>query len=115
VADHLFSLVCSGRYLLLSAIANHLRYPNKHTQYFSCVLLYLFTKASQEAVKEQIARVLVERLIVARPHPWGLLTTFIELIKVLLDFYNMRFLNFVSLESAVRLLVSQFCVLLAKD
>ena len=27
-------------------------------------------------------RVLLERLIVNRPHPWGLLITFIELIKV---------------------------------
>lgn len=26
-------------------------------------------------------RVLLERLIVNRPHPWGLLTTFIQLIK----------------------------------
>ena len=28
-----------------------------------------------------ITRVLLERLIVNRPHPWGLLITFIELIK----------------------------------
>lgn len=28
-----------------------------------------------------ISRVLLERLIVNRPHPWGLLITFIELIK----------------------------------
>merc|ERR1712100_222285 len=45
----------------LNAVANQLRYPNCHTHYFSCVLL--------------------ERLIVNRPHPWGLLITFIELIK----------------------------------
>ena len=37
--------------------------------------------ASQEIVQEQITRVLLERLIVNRPHPWGLLITFIELIK----------------------------------
>jgi len=35
----------------------------------------------QEIIKEQITRVLLERLIVNRPHPWGLLITFIELIK----------------------------------
>lgn len=29
----------------------------------------------------KINRVLLERLIVNRPHPWGLLITFIELIK----------------------------------
>ena len=28
-----------------------------------------------------LSRVLLERLIVNRPHPWGLLITFIELIK----------------------------------
>lgn len=95
-----------GRYLFLNAIANQLRYPNSLTNYFSCVLLYLFVEANSEAIQvsgdrgqwayrnepktkrvcclsfqEQITRVLVERLIVNRPHPWGLLITFIELIK----------------------------------
>ena len=36
----------------------------------------------QDIVQEQITRVLLERLIVNRPHPWGLLITFVELIKV---------------------------------
>lgn len=40
--------------------------------------------AGQEIIQEQITRVLLERLIVNRPHPWGLLITFIELIKVIL-------------------------------
>ncbi|XP_068649486.1 uncharacterized protein [Aristolochia californica] len=75
-----------GRYLFLNAVANQLRYPNNHTHYFSFVLLYLFAEAkqvelSQEIIQEQITRVLLERLIVNRPHPWGLLITFIELIK----------------------------------
>ncbi|KAI5730570.1 hypothetical protein M8J76_015190 [Diaphorina citri] len=70
-----------GRYLFLNAIANQLRYPNSHTHYFSCLLLYLFAEANTEAIQEQITRVLLERLIVNRPHPWGLLITFIELIK----------------------------------
>ena len=34
-----------------------------------------------EYIREQVTRVLLERLIVHRPHPWGLLITFIELIK----------------------------------
>ncbi|XP_068669588.1 uncharacterized protein [Aristolochia californica] len=70
-----------GRYLFLNAVANQLRYPNNHTHYFSFVLLYLFAEAKQEIIQEQITRVLLERLIVNRPHPWGLLITFIELIK----------------------------------
>ncbi|KAI8000174.1 CCR4-NOT transcription complex subunit 1 [Camellia lanceoleosa] len=64
-------------YLFLNAIANQIRYPNNHTHFFSYVLLYLFLNAN----KDQITRVLLERLIVNRPHPWGLLITFIELIK----------------------------------
>ena len=70
-----------GRYICLNAIANQLRYPSSHTHYFSCVMLYLFSESKNVAVKEQITRVLLERLILHRPHPWGLLVTFIELIK----------------------------------
>ncbi|OBZ87225.1 CCR4-NOT transcription complex subunit 1 [Choanephora cucurbitarum] len=82
VYQHLLSeLDSEGRYTFLSALANQLRYPNSHTHYFSCVLLYLFVEGKKEPVKEQITRVLLERLIVNRPHPWGLLITFIELIK----------------------------------
>ncbi|ORZ05070.1 CCR4-Not complex component, Not1-domain-containing protein [Absidia repens] len=80
INDELTALT-EGRYLFLSAIANQLRYPNSHTHYFSCVLLYLFAESNKEIIKEQITRVLLERLIVNRPHPWGLLITFIELIK----------------------------------
>ena len=75
------SLDAECRYYVLNAIANQLRYPNNHTHYFSCVLLYLFLQPKQPVIKEQITRVLLERLIVHRPHPWGLLITFIELIK----------------------------------
>ena len=34
-----------GRHLFINAIANQLRYPNVHTHFFSCVLLYLFLDA----------------------------------------------------------------------
>merc|ERR1711959_51394 len=74
--------LCSGgRFLFFNAMANQLRYPNNHTHYFSCVLLFVFAETKLDVVKEQITRVLLERLIVNRPHPWGLLVTFIELIK----------------------------------
>ena len=46
-------------------------------------LLIVSTSVVQEIIQEQITRVLLERLIVNRPHPWGLLITFIELIKVI--------------------------------
>ena len=39
-------------------------------------------------------RVLLERLIVNRPHPWGLLITFIELIKnPTFDFWSHEFVH----------------------
>ena len=44
------------RYLFLNCIANQLRYPNSHTHYFSCCLLYLFAEANTEAIQEQITR-----------------------------------------------------------
>ncbi|KAG6432328.1 hypothetical protein SASPL_103904 [Salvia splendens] len=77
----IMDLDTEGRYLFLNAVANQLRYPNNHTHYFSFILLYLFHESNQETIQEQITRVLLERLIVNRPHPWGLLITFIELIK----------------------------------
>ncbi|KAK4802906.1 hypothetical protein SAY86_001109 [Trapa natans] len=83
-----------GRYLFLNAVANQLRYPNTHTHYFSFVLLYLYAESNQEIIQEQITRVLFERLIVSRPHPWGLLITFIELIKnPRYNFWNRAFIR----------------------
>ena len=81
VLQKLMDLDDHGRFVGLNAIANQLRYPSSHTHYFSCVMLYLFSEAKDEGVKEQVTRVLLERLIVHRPHPWGLLITFLELIK----------------------------------
>lgn len=70
-----------GRYLFFNAIVNQLRYPNYHTLYFSAVLLYLFAEAHQEVVQEQITRVLLERLIGTKPHPYGVSVTFLELVR----------------------------------
>jgi len=76
------SLEAEGRYILFNTMANQLRYPNSHTHFFSFVLLHLFHECeSLEIMQEHITRVLLERLIAQRPHPWGLLITFVELIK----------------------------------
>ncbi|KAL9690797.1 hypothetical protein QQ045_011207 [Rhodiola kirilowii] len=88
------NLDTEGRYLFLNAIANQLRYPNNHTHYFSFILLHLFTETEQEIIQEQITRVLLERLIANRPHPWGLLITFLELIKnPRYSFWNRSFIR----------------------
>ena len=58
-------------YLTLATPPIHTISPiHSHTFYFSCVLLGLFSDMKNDAVKEQITRVLLERLIVNRPHPW---------------------------------------------
>ncbi|KAI8149734.1 CCR4-Not complex component, Not1-domain-containing protein [Fennellomyces sp. T-0311] len=80
-----------GRYLLLNAIVDQLRYPNSHTYFFRTVLLHLFA-TQPEDIKENITRVLLERLIVNRPHPWGLLATFIELLSAP-DFWQHKFIH----------------------
>ncbi|KAJ2545164.1 CCR4-NOT core subunit cdc39 [Coemansia sp. RSA 1853] len=69
-----------GRYLVVSAIANQLRFPSTHTYLGSRMVLALFSK-SDDVVRECIARVLVERILVNRPFPWGLLVTLIELLR----------------------------------
>jgi CCR4-NOT transcription complex subunit 1 len=75
-----------GRYAVLNAMTNQLRYANAHMFFFSRLLLSLFVSPTPnaslaEVVREQLTRVMLERLVVHRPHPWGLLVTFFELLK----------------------------------
>lgn len=74
-----------ARYYLLSAMANQLRYPNSHTYFFSFAILRLFgveyPEQDESDIRQQIIRVLLERLIVHRPHPWGLIITLQELLQ----------------------------------
>ncbi|KAL4780206.1 CCR4-Not complex component, Not1-domain-containing protein [Aspergillus varians] len=74
-----------ARYYLLSAMANQLRYPNSHTYFFSFAILRLFgtdyVEQDESDIRQQIIRVLLERLIVHRPHPWGLIITLQELLQ----------------------------------
>lgn len=74
------------QFLLLGAIANNLRYPNSHTHWFSCVILHFFGSKNlwndkREDIQQLITRVLLERIVCNKPYPWGLLVTFIELLK----------------------------------
>lgn len=67
----------------IAAIIDQLRFPSAHTAAASAATLGLFARAtaSDEMVLEQVTRGMLERLIATRPHPWGLLVTFIELLK----------------------------------
>lgn len=80
--DVLKRLDSKGRYIILGGIVNHIRYPNLHTRYFSILLFNLFeTITDSEETVGQIPRILFERLIVHRPHPWGLIVILSDLMN----------------------------------
>jgi CCR4-NOT transcription complex subunit 1 len=79
--------------MLLDSIVNELRYPNTHT-YSSCLLLNSLFVTSDSVIKEQIQRILFERLQSHRPHPWGLSINFRELVQNrFYGFMNNPFMN----------------------
>jgi CCR4-NOT transcription complex subunit 1 len=99
----LLSLPLPGQYLLISSIANHLRYPSAHTYFFSHLLIHLFNSAlpptpssdgkqqqTDSKLPEIIARVLLERVVVSRPHPWGTLLSFVTMLRQR-DFWSHEF------------------------
>lgn len=71
----------STRYCFLNAIVNELRFPNNHTFYFSCIILYIYSEASKEIIQEQVTTIFLERLQTTGPYPWGLMISFRELIQ----------------------------------
>lgn len=77
------SLGYEGRYQLLHAVADQIRYPNTHTDFFCKLMLHLWGTGSvdeaQRELREQISRVVYERLTVSRPHVWGMTILFLEL------------------------------------
>ena len=87
-------MTLTGQHHLLSSMILHLRYPNAHTHWFSSLILYLFLEVNDERFREVITKVLLERFIVHRPHPWGALVTFIELLRnPKYDFWNKKFIR----------------------
>lgn len=70
-----------GRYLLLVSAIQQLRWTNSHTLWYSSLLIETFKSSDSEVVKEQVARVLLERLLVQRPHPFGMIYGFIKFLS----------------------------------
>lgn len=77
--------------LVASAIANQLRFPNALTHIMSVLTLFLFAEAPADDIKELITSVLLSRLVCSRPHSWGLLVTFLELISGKTNFWSQKF------------------------
>lgn len=73
------------RYYLISSMVNELRFANSYTHYFSQALLDIFghdlSDPEEGEIRQQIVRVLLERVVGFWPQPWGLMITVIELIK----------------------------------
>ncbi|KAM9882321.1 CCR4-NOT transcription complex subunit [Verticillium dahliae] len=73
------------RYYLIVGMVNQLRFPGDMTSYFSRVLLEIFGRDLNDPddteIRQQITRVLWERLIGFWPQPWGLMITVLELLK----------------------------------
>ncbi|KAF9557678.1 Not1-domain-containing protein [Agrocybe pediades] len=107
------NLDVEGQHHLLSSIVLHLRYPNAHTHWFSSLLLHLFLEVNDERFREVMTKVLLERFIVHRPHPWGALVTFIELLRnPKYDFWSKDFIRIgpevtILLESVARSIFQQ--------
>ncbi len=75
-----------GRYFLFQAIVDQIRYPNSHTYWFIRLLLNFFNSnalwgSNQRDMQQLITRVLLERVICNKPHPWGLTIIFKELLQ----------------------------------
>jgi CCR4-NOT transcription complex subunit 1 len=92
---------------MLNAIANQLRFASAHTLFFSSLMLHMFMSAQQDGnvIPERIGRVLLERVLVRRPHPWGLIVTFVELLDN--EVYNFWKQPFVRMEHEIFLLFGQ--------
>ena len=86
-----YQLIIIGRYQLLNAFVNYLRWPNLHTIYFANLLMRVFENASlpnmlvspdvQYLIREQIVRVLIERMSTLGPYPWGLVFLVSQLMR----------------------------------
>ena len=70
----------SVRHHLITAMINQVRYVNAHTHYFSGAVQHLFGSGTED-LQQTILRVLAERLVVPRPHPWGVIVMVLELLK----------------------------------
>ncbi|KAH8129039.1 CCR4-Not complex component, Not1-domain-containing protein [Trichoderma asperelloides] len=74
-----------ARYYLIASMVNQLRFPNPHTEFFSQLLQHIFGKDMNDPeetdIRQEITRILLERLVGFWPQPWGLIYTVVEICK----------------------------------
>lgn len=93
-------LSAKQRYMFICACAIHLRYPNIQTNFFAKAIFTLFLPSAsidartQTCIQEQITRVVAEKTVILQPHPWGVLNTFVELMRnPTFAFWEKSFIN----------------------
>ncbi|GAA6057943.1 hypothetical protein JCM3770_004447 [Rhodotorula araucariae] len=69
----------AGRYSLLSALANALRWPNAHSNWATAALLDVFATGSDDE-RESVLRVVLERATTSRPVPFGVTHSLTQLL-----------------------------------
>lgn len=87
----IFDLVNEGttelRYQILQTIIEQLRYPNIHTYWFSFVIKNLFIskewsdEEKKQEIQELILRNVLERIIVNKPHAWGVTVLVMDFLQ----------------------------------
>jgi CCR4-NOT transcription complex subunit 1 len=65
----------------VNAIVNQLRFPSEHTKFFANFVLEEFAETASDYLRELILSLLVERLVICEPYPWGVCVTFVELMQ----------------------------------
>ncbi|GFE55614.1 transcriptional regulatory protein protein, putative [Babesia ovis] len=73
-----------GKHLFVAGICRHLRFPNMHTHFFSCLLLWLYDELRsprEEMLRQIILRVLLEQSLSPVECPWGVKLTVVELFR----------------------------------
>lgn len=90
-----------SRHDFIEAMVNQLRFPSSHTYWFHHTIMEMMHPHHNHtvdplalSVKELVSRVLLERLTVDRPYPWGILITIIQLFKSMEhEFFELPFIK----------------------
>lgn len=96
------------RYYILVNIVNQLRARSGQTEFFRNVLLHVFgndmNDPEETELRQDITRVLLERMGSFWPHPWGLMVTIAELLQN--EKYSFFELPFIKADPEVRLFLT---------
>lgn len=79
---------------LCNVICDQLRYPSKSTTRNILLILSIYEQLKESSFREAVICCILERLVSHKPHPWGLMVTFLELIRNdKYGFWNESFIN----------------------